>query len=847
MATYQFFAGEMKLLFLQNPRGISLAGIFDCKTNRPILSSPGTLFTLTAERLSDGEKVTVRSDADFAESDIRLYGDRAVLYCAGCTALPNVSVTVLLAADAAQNRVTFRTELSSGNDEYALIACDYPTLWFDVDAAVHFLSPYGCGETLDADSERFGHAYGSVQDYPSYGASFQYMATWNDKTGRCLYYGVHDAAPAAKSFHFTRAQGAPSMHIGASQPLCEIDRARNGQALYGECVWQLTDGDWYDATLIYRAWMEQNASWLPERDENGRKDAAWLSDTDAWFLVHIDREDFADEIIESVADLHANCAVHLYLWHNNPFDNDYPHYFPEKPTLRRELKKLQDAGIRVMPYINGRLWDTRDKGTTDWQFTEVAYPNATKDRHGVPFTESYSAKEENGEHTVLAVMCPSTALWQEKLRQINEKLFCDIGFDGVYMDQIAAAKPKPCCDRRHPHLPGGGSWWCESYNNLIEHAASVKDGTVYATECTGEMFMKHIQAYLSWLWMKNQQVPAFPVLYSDKVVTFGISYQSIADRSREGMVIFYAQSLLFGEQMGWLSPALYRALPAKEFFKRLVELRAHLRSFLAHGVMLRPPKLTDDAPRLICEKNMQAYFRTVDYPAVQGALWKEKATGKKLLLLVNAQNVAANVQLEVELPDDTYALYSTNGASLTEPCGTLCLQQGKGSLQIPAETAVWVFARPQTTLCYLERGDEYLLLHRNRKKQDVNRGKWIGVGGKFEEGETPQACMLREVQEETGLVPTSYRYRGVVHFFQGDFSEDMHLFTADGWNGEQKPCDEGELAWVRKDEMETLPMWAGDRIFLRLLAEERPFFSLTLQYEGDTLTGAELDGEPLQI
>lgn len=684
MEMYLFRSGALELAIRRGSNGVLLGGIFDRKISKALLSESGALFAVTAERLADGETVTVLSGNGFQNSSVTVAGDLCTIVCADHKDLPKVTVTVTMYAVPACNRIVFRTALHSENEEYTLTECDHPALWFDVKDSVKFLSPYGCGEALDSDSELFGHGYRSVQDYPSYGASFQYMAAWDEALGRCLYYGVHDPAPAAKKFHFVREVNAPSMYIKASQPLCEIDRGCNSQTLYGECVWQLLDGDWYDATLLYREWMQKNALWLPETDLHGRKDAVWLAETDAWFLVHIYDENFADEIIDAAKDLDANCAVHLYLWHNNPFDNDYPHYFPEKPTVRRELKKLQDAGIRVIPYINGRLWDTRDKGTEDWQYSEIAYPQTCKDRNGKAFNESYSAKEENGEHTVLSVMCPSSALWQEKVKEIVEKLLCDIGFDGVYMDQIAAAKPQLCADRGHNHLPGGGTWWCESYYNLIEHVSRLRSPAVLATECTGEMFMKHIQAYLSWLWIKNQQVPAFPVLYSDKVITFGISYHSIKDRDRDGMCIFYAQSLLYGEQMGWFSPAVYRALPEQDFFKKLVRIRAELRPFFC-GTMLRPPKLTDDAPRLRCEKCMQAYFNTVEYPAVQGALWLEKESGRKLLLLINAQNVTANTSLSTELSDGVYALCGDLEGKLT-------IDGGKASLALPPMSAVWVIA-----------------------------------------------------------------------------------------------------------------------------------------------------------
>ena len=151
-----------------------------------------------------------------------------------------------------------------------------------------------------------------------------------------------------------------------------------------------------------------------------------------------------------------------------------------------------------------------------------------------------------------------------------------------------------------------------------------------------------------------------------------------------------------------------------------------------------------------------------------------------------------------------------------------------------------------STLCYLERGEEYLMLHRVKKKNDVNHDKWIGVGGKFQAGESPEDCILRETWEETGLTLTDYRYRGLVTFVSDEApTEYMHLFTATGWTGTPHPCDEGELAWIQKAQPLTLPMWEGDRIFLKLQEENVPFFSLKLRYQGDHLAEAVLNGKQI--
>ena len=153
-----------------------------------------------------------------------------------------------------------------------------------------------------------------------------------------------------------------------------------------------------------------------------------------------------------------------------------------------------------------------------------------------------------------------------------------------------------------------------------------------------------------------------------------------------------------------------------------------------------------------------------------------------------------------------------------------------------------------TTLCYIEKDGCYLLLHRVKKEHDINHDKWIGVGGGFENGESPEDCLLREVREETGLTLTSYSLRGVITFVTDcQESEYMFLYTADGFSGELTDCEEGTLEWVPKSRIYDLPIWEGDRVFLRLLESGAPFFSLKLVYQGDMLQQTVLNGQDCSI
>ena len=151
-----------------------------------------------------------------------------------------------------------------------------------------------------------------------------------------------------------------------------------------------------------------------------------------------------------------------------------------------------------------------------------------------------------------------------------------------------------------------------------------------------------------------------------------------------------------------------------------------------------------------------------------------------------------------------------------------------------------------STLCYIEKGGAYLMLHRVKKQNDINKDKWLGIGGKMEYGESPYDCILREVYEETSLKLICPRYRGLVTFVTEDgYTEHMHLFTCDKFAGEVGECSEGELEWVDIDKINSLPIWEGDKRFFRLLKENRPFFSLKLYYCGDRLSGAWVDGRKI--
>lgn len=678
---FRISAGELSVAIEKAKGGISLYSIRDKKQKKNLLTKAKPLFSLTARAVVSDDKITVTSSEGWANSEVISSKESTTVILSGNKLLPMVTVTITAVCE--QNRITWTTSLTSANNEYALYECDYIALSFDTNANTFFFSPYGCGEVYPSNAK----GYSSTQNYPSYGVSMQYFAFFNEKTKRGIYYGLHDSAPAYKKLCYLKETHEKVMTLKGILPLTSIDVGCNSQSLEGRVVWEIYDGDWYDAAVLYRNWMEREACWMPSLTDGARSDIPeWLKKNNNWWLVRVKEDDsFVDDILRATEDLGVKSAIHLYDWHQIPFDNDYPHYFPIKDATVKGLKRLKDAGIKVMPYINGRLWDTKDKGMEDWQWSKIAKPNCTKDRNGVPFIEKYSSVESDGNKVELSIMCPSTAVWQEKMAETVSKMLNDLGVNAVYMDQIAASAPFLCEDRTHSHLPGGGTWWVEGYNNLLDHVSKIMPKeTAIASECTSDPFMKHIQAYLTWLWVKNNQVPAFPVIYSGYVAMFGRHYCSFKENCPIAQKIAFAQSLSFGEQMGWVDPLMYEKFKYKDFYKTCVKTRAIIGEYFYAGRMMRPPYITDDREELMTDKAGQAYGEIIKHSAVFGSIWVRNRDAKRLLLLINASDEEATCKIECELPDGKYNLSGMNN--------NICkieIKSGQSELSIPALTVVY--------------------------------------------------------------------------------------------------------------------------------------------------------------
>ena len=337
----------------------------------------------------------------------------------------------------------------------------------------------------------------------------------------------------------------------------------------------------------------------------------------------------------------------------------------------------------VMPYINGRLWDTRDRGADDFSFTKLAAPAATKDEKGEPCTETYGSKEADGTPVRLAVMCPSTALWQDRVRSIVLRLMNECGVKAVYIDQVAAAAPRLCFDQAHGHPLGGGGWWVDAYGKLLgDLRKAMPPGRVLTTECNAEPFLPWFDGYLTWHWQYDGQVPAFPAVYGGAIQMFGRAYRGGPTKDR-ALRMKAGQQLVFGEQIGWMGAEVAKEQANAAFLRQVVQLRGRLVRYFHAGQMARPPRLLGPMPTVTADWQWSGVW-PVTTDAVLAGAWERPREKKLALIFVNVSD--RPVEAKVAFDAATYGLAG----------GKLSLARISPTAAGPAEAVPATFTRNVT-------------------------------------------------------------------------------------------------------------------------------------------------------
>ena len=643
-------AGDLGLILQRTEGGLRISNLYDINTRRQFLHRRTLpFFELTFRHTGDKEMVSLPADAGWTKCGVRSVDGTLATEITWASPidqrLGELRVVADLVADpVGAYRWRLRAEGLSG--EWSVWQVRFPQLAVaSLGPQFHVLFPRGAGEVQE-DITRQSFRYQGR--YPSGWTTMQFMAAY-DKDGKTgLYVGTHDPWGSTKEISLESRPADQAVVMAFEHPAPDMGKGGNRFEISGEAVWQLLRGDWFDAAVIYRDWVRRHARWYPRLGPDGRADTPlWMRELSAWAQTGGSPRDCVEKVKEFARYLGVPVGFHWYSWHQIPFDNDYPHYFPAKDGFGDAVRDLQASNVHVMPYINGRLWDTHDKGAEDFEFTRVALPAATKDEEGKPYIEMYGSKESDGSRVQLAAMCPSTELWQRKQREIVLRLFNECGVQGVYMDQVAAAKPQLCFDGSHGHPAGGGHWWTEDYWSLLEAIRREKPADrILTTECNAEPYAHVFDGYLTWHWQYDGQVPVFPAVYGGAVQMFGRAYRggttkSLALRMKAG------QQLVYGEQIGWLDPKVVHQADEGPFLREVVRLRHALRRYFYAGEMARPPRIAGKIPRVTADWQWHGPW-PVTTDALLAGTWRLPAEGKLVLVLVNVGDEPIDARLDFD-------------------------------------------------------------------------------------------------------------------------------------------------------------------------------------------------------
>ena len=646
-------SGDLRLILEQRADGLVLLDLADAGVGASLLGADsGMLFQMTLRHAQTGEQVRLSSDHDWSEVAIREGPgkDAFTLHWAKpqSATLGGLVVTARVRTDAAQHRLAWSLEAEGQAKPWSIWQVRFPQLALSAESPEsQLLLPQAAGALKPVGRERLSRFHG---EYPSGWMSMQLAALYDPLAGSGLYFGLHDPAGSTKDFFAESAAPRGSVRLAWEIPAPDMNQPGNRFTLSGEAVWQLLRGDWFDAALIYRDWARREAKWFPKLGAEGRTDTPpWMRELSAWAQMGGSPKECVPRVLEFAKALGVPVGFHWYSWHQIPFDNDYPHYFPTGDGFTNGVKELHAGGVHVMPYINGRLWDTHDRGTNDFEFTSVARPAATKTTNGEPYVESYGSKESNGQPVRLAVMCPTTRVWQERQHDIVMRLFNECGVQGVYMDQIAAAKPELCFDAAHGHPLGGGSWWNErGYWPLLDHIRQDKPrDRILTTECNAEPFLRWFDGYLTWHWQYDGQVPLFPAVYGGAVQMFGRAYAGGPTKDL-ALRMKAAQQLVWGEQLGWLHPNIVREPENFAFFRDAVQLRSKLGRYFFAGQMARPPKLAGDIPNVTADWQWSGVWPVTTSALMSGA-WHLPAEKRLVLIFANVSDQAITAPVQYDL------------------------------------------------------------------------------------------------------------------------------------------------------------------------------------------------------
>jgi hypothetical protein len=489
-----------------------------------------------------------------------------------------------------------------------------------------FLLPKYSGQLVYTDNE----AINREMHYPTgWESTMQFLAYYNDSLG--VYLGNHD--PKASSKKFIVKKVGDSIEYSTDIIVPNKTLANNNWALSGSFSLNTFKGNWFDAAQIYKQWASTKAEFWPTMTTARIQRQKALGRIGIWgfFMENLDyslanMEHNMNDYINYFAGIPV--GFHWYKWNNVEFDSKYPNYFPEREGMAEMVSRIQQSGdAYIMPYINGRLFDT-----SNGDYGTKGYPYATKDAQGNIFSQDF-----NNNH--FAVMDPTQTPWQDVLIDASQQLTSRIGSHGIYLDQVAASSTKQCMDSSHNHPLGGGHWWRDGYNQMFSRIhQAIPNSTFVTVEGGNDYLIDQVDGFLTQGWTSNDLVPAFQAVYSGKVQLIGRQFGT-GEYNNDAFYAKLAQAFVGGTQLGRTSLWMIHdpnATVAAPFIKRLATMRYKLKDFLAFGELLKPVTLIGNIPSITSTWTDYGTPIDVTIDAIQASAYKNETGDTIAFIFVNA-------------------------------------------------------------------------------------------------------------------------------------------------------------------------------------------------------------------
>ncbi|MDD3586945.1 MAG: DUF6259 domain-containing protein [Thermoguttaceae bacterium] len=687
-------SGDLGMLLARQKAGdsesLGLLSLVDRKTFTTLTAGAiSSLFTIDLRDLKSEKKESLQVSSLTGWKKIDVQSDAQARSCRMTFAEPTLvdpaeakKISVVITCTAQQGAgLDLSLEFISDSKRYSLMKTVFPSVNLcSLGRNMKAFYPTGPGLVFAKPIE---NQVNQDQLYPSgFGAPMAWMASWDKSTDCGLYFGFHDPDGTPKTLRLKGNDPSHSLLMEYEHPTPNMTLPANSCVVPGVAHLQALHGDWFDAACMYRGWVRAHAKWYPKPGPEGRTDTPdWMKKLCLWCITGGPTDKMPGRMKAFKEAFGVPGACHWYNWHVIRFDNDYPHFLPSLDGFKEAVLEIQkDGDFVVMPYINGRLWDTHDRDTEDWQFTKLAKPFVSKQEDGSPKVESYHSKEKDGNKVVLGAMCPYTKFWQDKQRQLVLRLMNEEHVQAVYLDQISASRTTLCMDPTHGHALGGGNWWLTGYWQMLsrirtdmkrevaDYPLSPEEKSLFkanpnhlknrvlTSECNSETYAHVLDGFLTWHWQYQDAVPAFSTVYGGGVTQmFGRAYagNDAAWRMKA------AESLVFGEQIGWFNDSVVKNVELMKFLRQVVRMRFHRIDYFFKGELARPVSWLDTMPTMTEDWKWSGQEKIITADAVRtGTLrlcdfadrQKGKTTVKSaIILFANAsdQNIKSRIGLNL--------------------------------------------------------------------------------------------------------------------------------------------------------------------------------------------------------